>query len=294
MRRRRWICPLVAALAVAGCEKHDEKAGKAVEPPDLQVVSQGNAPRRALTYKLVKGTKRALEVTIDLDVEAGDMGGPLPTVAMSLLVAVEDVLPDGSMKLHTTIVDATAKDRYESQVPATALSGPLEQMKGIALASTLSPKGRMSKAVVEGGKQLPDAVDGQLSSLTASLGDVMMTLPVDPVGVGAVWRSSRPIEQNQLKLTAVNTVTVLELDGDTIGYSLDTEIHGDDQKVTQEGQTLDVKDITGTGGGKGTLGLTSLEVASDLTAELRSKMQATGDAEATPMKMTIQTKITSH
>src|SRR5690349_3472647 len=142
MRRRLWICPLVAALAVAaGCKRHDEDAGKAVEPPDLQVVSQGNAPRRALSYKLAKGTKRALELTIDLDLEAGDMGGPLPTVAMSLLVAVEDVLPDGTMKVHTTIVDATAKDRYESQVPASALSGPLEQMKGIALASTLSAKG---------------------------------------------------------------------------------------------------------------------------------------------------------
>ncbi|NVB78471.1 MAG: hypothetical protein HOV81_08775 [Kofleriaceae bacterium] len=294
MRPRLWICPVFAVLAAAGCKKSDEGGGKAVEPPDLQLVSKGNEPRRDLTYKVAKGTKRSFDVAVDFTLEAGDMGGPLPTVAMTLDVAVEDVAPDGSMKLHTTIVDATARERLESKVPAEALSGPLEPLKGIALASTLTPKGRMSKAVVEGGKQLSDAVNGQLASLTASLQDVMMTLPIEPVGVGAVWRSSRPIEQNQLKLTAVNTVTLLAIDGDKIGYSLDTEIHGDDQKVTMEGQTLEVKDITGTGAGKGTLSLTTLEVTSDLSAELRSKMQATGESEGTPMKMTLQTKIESH
>ncbi len=293
MTHRLWLGPLALAMALSGCKKTDDSAGKPVEPPDLQLVSAGSEPRRDLVYKVAKGSKRELEITIDLAIEAGDMGGPLPTIAMSLLVAVEDVQPDGTMKLHTTIVDATAREKIESNIAPNALNGPLEQMKGLALSSTLSPKGRLSKPVVEGGKQLSDAVNVQLSSLSASFGDVMMTLPVEPVGIGAVWRSSRAIEQNQLKMTAVNTVTLLALDGDKIGYSIDTTLHGADQKVSLEGQTLDVTDLTGSGGGTGTLGLSTLEVTSELTAELRSKMQAAGETEGTPMKMTLQTKLSS-
>lgn len=293
MRHALLVCPLVSALAIVGCKGSDDGRQGAAEPPDLQVVSKGNEPRRELRYRVAKATQRGIDIAIDLDLEAGEMGGPLPTVAMSLLIAVDDVQPDGGMKLHTTIVDVSARDRYESKVPAAALSGPLEQMKGISIASTLSPQGRMSKSVVEGGKQLSEAVNVQLASLTASFQDVMMTLPTEPVGVGAVWRSSRAIEQNHLKMTAVNTVTLLAIDGDKIGYSIDTELHGDDQKVTQDGQTLEVKDITGTGSGKGTVGLTTLEVTSDLTAELRSKMSAPGEAEATPMKMTLKTTLSS-
>ena len=33
-------------------------------------------------------------------------------------------------------------------------------------------------------------------------------LPDEAVGVGAVWRNSRPIQQNGLALKAVNTITI--------------------------------------------------------------------------------------
>src|SRR5687767_7850457 len=198
------------SLAILGCDR-GERAAPPPSPPDLQMVSAGDEPRRLLRYHLPKGAKQGLEVAIDLDLEAGEVGGPLPTLAITMLLAVEDVLPDARMKLHVTIVDATAHDRAESKVPASALSGPLDAMKGIAISGLLSPNGRLGSVAVEGGKQLPESVAAQLASLTASFEQTMMPLPDVPVGVGAVWRNSRTIEQNSLKLTAVNSVTLTAL-----------------------------------------------------------------------------------
>lgn len=278
---------LLAALVilVAACEGKNEKEAK-IEPPDLQMVSAGNAPRKQLRYHVPKGTSQALEVSIDMSLRAGDMGGPIPTILMSLLLGAEDVTPDGSIKLHTTIVDVTARDREESKVSANALSGPLEAMKGIALTSTLSPTGRMSRPQVEGDKQLPADVATQLNALTSSFENVMMPLPVEPVGVGAVWRSSRELDQSGMKLTTVSTFSITAIADDKITYMIETTLHGPDQQITQAGTTVEIKDITGAGGGKGTLQLDKLAFDSELNADLRSKMVAPGETDATQMMMT--------
>jgi hypothetical protein len=134
-------------------------------------------------------------------------------------------------------------------------------------------------------------MEQQLSSLVASFESTMMTLPDDPVGVGAVWRNSRPVEQNGLKLKAVNSITLAAVRGDTIEYSIDTVIHGADQAITQSDITIEVKDIVGNGGGKGTVDLARLAVTSELAAEFRSEMQTPGDPAPTKMKMATLMKV---
>jgi hypothetical protein len=283
------ICRLAAVfvILVAACEGKGDKQAP-IEPPDLQMVSAGNAPRKLLRYHVPKGTSQGLEVTIDMTLQAGEMGGPVPTIVMSMLLAAEDVTADGTVKLHTTIVDVTARDRADSKIPASALAGPLEAMKGIALTSTLAPNGRVGKSQVEGGKQLPADVAAQLTALTSSFENVVMPLPNEPIGVGAVWRNSRELSQNGMKLTTVNTFNVIAITGDKIEYTMETQVHGADQKITQAGTTVDITDVTGAGGGKGTLHLDKLAFESELTAQLRSKMQAPGESTATPMMLTTQ------
>src|SRR3954464_8270708 len=73
-------CAVLAGLAVAaiaGCKQTEDVAK--VEPPDIQMVSAGNEPRKALSYHVAKGTNAGLEVEVDMTVNAGEMGGPLPT-----------------------------------------------------------------------------------------------------------------------------------------------------------------------------------------------------------------------
>lgn len=287
-----WIT-LSAVIASSGsqvgCRKRGEHA--AVEPANLQIVSAGNEPRRVLRYRIPKGTSQGLELSVDMNLTAGEMGGQLPTIDMAMLVAVEDVSPSGEMKLRTTIIDATARERTDSKINPVALAGPLERLKGIAIENTLQPNGQVSKGQVEGLKQLPDDSAQQLTALTTTLEQVMMPLPNEPVGPGAVWRTSRDIQQGGMAMTSVNTFSLVSIDGDRLKYTLDTDVHGADQTVRSGSDSVDVKDITGTGGGEGTFSLAALDLTAVLSAEFRSEMAAPGETTPTKMKMMTQTRI---
>jgi hypothetical protein len=276
-----------ALLVLTSCKKSDAIH----RSTDLQVVSLGSEPRRVLRYKVDKGATQRFDVAIDVHVTAGEMGGPLPTIVLSMTVVAEDMQPMGA-KLRATIVDAKALDRDDTRVPPNALAGPLEMMRGIELVATLTPNGRLFGTKIETGKKdVPEVAKAQLAALASSFDNLMMPLPDAAVGVGAVWRTSRPIEQNSMKLTAVNSIQLTAIDADRIAFDLDTEIHGDDQTISQAGMTVEIKDIVGTGAGSGTIDLRSLAVTNELTTELRSEMQATGEGSATPMRMKLETRV---
>ena len=269
-------------LALAACKQGDHVPD--VTPPDLQIVSAGNEPRQVLRYHATKGSSQKLELAIDMDVSAGTVQSPLPTLVFALSLVVEDVLPDRRMKIRTTIDDASARARNESNVVPAALGTALHGLDGIVLASTLSPAGRMTGTTVDT-RTTPEAIKTQLAVLTNSFERVTMTLPDEPVGVGAIWRNARPVEQSGIKLKAVNTITVTSLEGPHLGFTIDTRVTGGDQAVKQDDVTVEVKDIVGSGAGKGTIDLATLATTSELSAELRSEMTATGETQPTSMRM---------
>src|SRR5689334_9886292 len=108
---------LYLAVALAACGKH----APAPPRPDLDVIAPGAEPRRAVHYALAKGTTTTCELAIDVALDAGQMGGAMPTLVVTLAITADDVLPDGKIKLRTRIVDATSHDRPDSKLPATAI-----------------------------------------------------------------------------------------------------------------------------------------------------------------------------
>lgn len=277
---------------IAGCEGGKNSAPAPISPPDLELVSPGNEPRRVLRYKLPKDLRSTHEVSIAVELSAGEMGGPMPTILLTMSYVVSAVMPSGQMVLDATIEKVTAIDVPDSKVPAQAVAGPLEQLKGLAIHAVLSPNGRITGSTLEtGDKALTPEVEQQVKSLIASFESTMMALPDEPVGVGAVWRNSRTIEQNGLKLKAINSVTLEKVEGEVIEYAIDTAMHGDDQSVVQGDITVKVQDIVGNGGGKGNVDLTKLRIWSELAAEFRTSMTATGDTSPTKMEMATVMKV---
>lgn len=283
---------LLIAVLAWGCKSGEHDRASTQRAPDLQIVSAGNEPRRVLRYQLTKGTTQKLELAVDVNVTANDMGGAMPTMVMTLAVTVEDVLPFGA-RLRATVIDATARDRDDTRVDPDVLTGPLALMKGLAITATLTPSGRVVNSKLElGDKQMTGAAKAQLAALGSSFDQLLMPLPDRAVGVGAVWRTSRAIEQSGMKLTAVNAIELTAIEGDKLSFAIDTQIHGDDQTVKQDDLSVEIKDIVGTGKGTGTIDLETLAITNELTSQLRSAMQATGEPDATKMTMAIDTRVT--
>lgn len=280
---------VLAPLALVACKSHEAPPPK--PPPDplaAVIVSAGAEPRHVVRYAMAKGTKTDVELTIDASLATGDMKNTMPVQTYVLETVVEDLLPDGRMKLRSTIVHALAHDTEGASVEAKALAGRLASLEGTAITATLAPDGKLGDiALDDGGKPQPDA-----AQLLAGFERVAMTLPHEPIGVGARWTSARELAPGGVKTTASSTIDVTALDATKLGFHVTTELHGADQQVTMEGVAIDVAHIAGTGSGQGTIDLERLANTSEMTLALKADMTAQG--QTSPMQLELKTKLGPH
>jgi hypothetical protein len=275
---------LVLALLAIGCKTHDEPP-----PPttDLILVAPGLPPLKPLRYAAVKGTKTTLELAIESRLEAGEIKSASPGLVFTLEVAIDDVTADGSMKTTTTIQDLTTRATRDQPGGGHVLD-EAETIKGLAITATLSPDGRLTDVKPNlADKKLSEAAAAQITQLAVALPQLAMPLPTAPVGIGAKWRSSRALAPaSTLALTAVTTIDITAITGPVVTFVMTSTVHGADQTVTQDSVSVDVKAITGTASGTGTIDLSKLALAGKLGAELHMTMTAGG--ETSPMMMGLE------
>jgi hypothetical protein len=280
----------LAVVVAFACKRHEPPPPPRPDPSDVVVQTTGLEPRTALRYALAKGSHTTVDLAIESELHAGDMGGPMPTIEVTLELAVEDVLADGRMKLRTTVTEASARDRPGAKATAVAVAVVLEQLKGIAIVATLSPEGKITDAHADlGDKKLPDAVAKQLSSLTRGFDQLAMPLPRDPVGATAKWTSTRQLDLDGMAVTSTATVELVSVTGAQIAFTSKTALVGPDQQITRDGLAIDVTNLRGTGSAHGTIDLGKLATAGGFEQALHSDMAAAG--ENTPLDMTTKLEL---
>jgi hypothetical protein len=291
---------LIASVMLLACKSHD--APPLPSRTDLIVVSPGVLPQRVLRYHLAKGTKSRFELELEGQLVAGDITSASLPLTFTLAITVDDVLPDGRMKLTTTVQDMTTHAAPDQPGAPRALADAAA-LKGLVLTSTLSPDGTIADVKAVQAPVPPDAPDaGAKGSAHQALGDadkamidqlvqalpkLAMPLPPTPVGIGAKWRSARSLAPvSPLALTSVTTIDLDGIDGATLTYELTSTVHGDDQTVKQDGVDVAVKGITGTATGHGTFDLEKLAPLGRLSAELH--MDMTTGSDRTEMMMSLE------
>lgn len=277
----------IALLVGLGCEKPSEGP-----PPDpipgpnndgVQLLSLGNEGKRVLTYRLRKGARTTMEMAMTMDLDAG-RSMKMPTIVMTMEIAVEAVLPGGSAKVKTRVTDTKVLDRPGTTLDAAALQPLAKSITGLGYTFTLSPDGSLSDGQVTG--TAPGDLQAQLGQMTRAIEQVAMRLPPVPVGVGARWSAKRTVHQNGIELTTVTTTQLTALDGDTFSFTSQTTLSAPNQQLVQQGVTMDIKDVGGGGTGTGTVDLTTMAMRGDLTSEFRGTMSANN--QATPMNVMMQ------
>ena len=150
-----------------------------------------------ISGRVAKGTTSQVELALDVDIDASGQGGPLPTLVMTSELVADEVLPDGSAQVRTTITEVTARDRPNSPVTADQMAEQTTLMRGLVLRGTLTPEGTLRDLKVDtSGKVLPPGLTAQLDTLSKSYEQVAMPLPTTPVGAGASWILSKTFDQS--------------------------------------------------------------------------------------------------
>ncbi len=281
---------LIISAVLGGCKSRDAPPPPA--PSDPVVVNPGVLPQRLLRYHLAKGTHTTIELDLEGNLVAGEITSAAPPLTFTLEVAVDDVLPDGRMQLTSTVLDLTTPAPPD-QPGAPRATADAAALKGLAVHATLSPDGTLADVgVAPSAQPLSDGARSEVDQLVRALPKLAMPLPATPVGIGAKWRSSRGLgPASPLELISVTTIDLSGLNGSTLTYELESTVHGADQVVKQDGENVDVKGITGTAAGHGTIDLERLAISGKLSAELH--MDMTTGSDRTPMVMSLELRTTT-
>lgn len=276
----------IAALVACGGDKTPPPPA---DPNGIEVIYAGSEPRRSLRYRITKGDKQQVELSMDIDLDAGGRGGPLPTVIVGTELVAEDVLADQSMRVRVTITSITARDVPNSTLTAESMTEHMQLLKGTSLTGTLLPDGGIRELHAEAAAKLPPALAQQLETVGKSFQQITLPLPHAAIGDGAAWRMKRTIEQNGMKLFTVTTIVATAVGEHGFSFTSSTSLGGPDQKVAMQGHTIEMTSIGGVGTGKGTLDLTKMVMTGESTMSFHSDM--TADGETDQMGMTMTTRV---
>jgi hypothetical protein len=288
----------LTVLALA-CNSHRDAPPAPPPQRDLTLLSPGLPPLAPLRYALAKGTKTALAIDVTSHVAAGDLHDDSPPLHVTLELVVDDVMPDGTMKLTSTIrsLAATGPGPNGSAINANG-SGAEDPTQahvdtvgsaatGLAFTATLSPDGSIAD-VRATDQPLPELAKAELAQIIAGFQQLAMPLPNVPVGIGAKWRSSRALgPASTLALQATTTIDLVGHTGSTIAYAVVSELAGSNQTATQDGVAVHVDGIGGSAQGSGTIDLGKLAIDSSQTAELHMNMTTGSDRTAMQMTQTL-------
>lgn len=277
-----------APVAGTGSSIGATSPGEAIEAPStVELVSAGAEPRQRLTYALAKGVKSAIELSIDVDFKAKEVGGPMPTMTMAMELGAEAVLADGKMRVRSTVTRVTAKDRPGAKFSADTVSAQGMMLEGIGVVGTLAPNGSLSDAHLDfGDKHLPPELQSQLSSLTKGFERVALALPDQPVGIGATWRTRKEVIESGAHMSSTTTIVLEKIEGSVITFARTAEVTGPDQVLQQMGVSVTMKNISGKGTGHGTLDLSRMVLVGEMVDEMHNELS--GGGQSMPATMTMR------
>lgn len=210
MMFRAWLVILFAGCG--GPERVEPPS-----PPSLAVIKHGAEPRQLVSYQLAPGEQR---VTLQTKLRAGASfsnrvaahgGGSveLPTTKVDATVTVTAVEPDGTATIATAIEQASALDDGDPQL-RERFAAALAATHGVHGVWHLRPDGRTTDLRFAADGATPGTKE-QLERISATLTQLAVVLPGEPIGVGATWKVTSTFTTGPIAWTSTATYRLIEL-----------------------------------------------------------------------------------
>ncbi|HEX8911848.1 MAG TPA: DUF6263 family protein [Humisphaera sp.] len=271
-----------------------EKNAADKNPVELKVLDAGEGPRQQLRYKYRKGAVEDLAMDMDMAMSMS-LGGQvvssadLPTIRMTMRLETLDVKENGdaTLGIRFTGGDVTAKPQTQAGV-ADAMRAELKKITGVRGTTTMSARGEARDAQFD----LPAGADPQLKeqlkSAERQMGQMLAALPDQPVGKGARWQVTMPIDVNNVRASQTLTYSLKEQAGDVI--SVDVRITQtaarQEVQVPNAPQKLTLESLDSTGSGSARMDLARL-VPADYAATIDMNMAMSQEQVRMSMNMKI-------
>ena len=206
----------------------------AVAAPQVELIDAGRGPKQLLTYTVQEGAEEEVECKLTMRMTMAQQGRefpemPSPTMVFRFKNRITKVTAEGDIHLQGEVTSGRAEGAEGvSETLLTKLDQVMKSFLGSKINSIHDSRGALRTASVEMSSQQNTE---QLEQAVNNLQQQQTVFPSAPVGVGAIWESTREIEQNGIRLRQIQRHTLLERNGSRLRIKFTMEQRADPQAL---------------------------------------------------------------
>ncbi len=187
------------------------------------MIDRGASPRRQLRYAWVVGQKEATQIDLSVATDmsrglstSGDV--QVPTIRMIGTIEVIEERPDGTWVLEQVILEAgVPMGEADGIIAADVAEASVATLEGSAFRVRVDTRGNLYESETIPPPGLDPAQVDALESTTNSLEGLLLVLPRQRVGQGAVWRVDESFDGEMgFSVKQIRRTKLVEVDGDSV------------------------------------------------------------------------------
>lgn len=195
------------------------------KPPVIEVLDQGEEPRRALGWKIKPGFEQKLSADIGFSIEAivvvlRTREGAY-TLTYDLNVRAEKVGADGSVRVAYEVDDANVNLKRVGEQRLERMKLAVTTARQIRGGYTLGPRGRITDFEMK----IPDGMTrtghDMADNLRWALFQMTPIFPEQAVGEGAKWTVHQGVLQRGIRVNQLTTFKVVKLEGERVELTME-------------------------------------------------------------------------
>jgi len=254
--------PAPANSAPAGASQTSVTPGSS----PVKLLDAGSEPRKVISLHPAAGDRQSLSMTTKMSMSmsmsssASQMPAMnIPTMVMTMDVAVKDVSPDGDITFGVTFGDANVvADANTTPGMADAMKTALSGMSGMTGAGKMSGQGVAHDVQFN----LPPGAAPQLSQtvdqMKESFSMATVAWPAEAIGPGAKWEYAPQIKSQGMTIDQTIDYELVSVDGDQLTLRTTTKQNAANQTIespAMPGMKVKLIKMTGTGNANTTFNL---------------------------------------
>jgi len=261
----------------------------------VKLLDPGAEPRTALRYKFQanRTEKMVMEISMAMAIEMGDQNLPetqMPVIRMTMTIDSKEVSPEGDLHYESELEQVEVLPKPGAN-PAMVhdMKQQMSSMQGLSGSGTITSRGFTKDAEIK----FPPGIDPQqrqfMDNMKQSMDQISAPLPEEPVGRGARWQVTMPVETPAMKLTQIATYTLSEIQGDKVKFDVAIKQSAAPQEIDAPGAAPGVKvsleSFNSSGTGTVELQMTNLVPTSNMNTTTTTVVSADNLRIKTTMRM---------
>jgi len=287
-----------AAFLLPSCSDAVDANVSDTDDSGVSLIEAGSSPRRALRFSPTKGQKQTVDMTMKMTMEMVDLAPPIPMGMKFTMEAETTAVNAEGFEITTRVNEASLTEEFTSpMVPIDTVNSELSDgMIGMTTIASYTSRGIMLKNDMDMSTLSP-AIRQQMEGMKEAMGKMSVPFPKEEVGVGALWTYMQEITANNIEMTQKVTYELIDIKGDLVTISIQTEALTEPQTIDipdQPGVKMRLESMTAIGSGQSVFNLKkSLILPEESTMEMESSMDSIIEmgAEEQPMSMNIGMEI---